>query len=399
VQGAVTSYLGLAMQATGIALIAALCAFLQRSIDRRCLRSWCVGWLCLATALFALLIMFRIRELTPILQPVYFFGEYAFAFLVIAGCREYASGTRLVRGDAGWAAPALLLAMTLPHVGRSFSQRFILQAAVMALLFAIAFWQLERARRGRPRTLPGVRIMAIALLLLTIDFFHYVPVISFAELYRVSLPSAYIGYASLYDLIFEVLLAFGMVTVVMEDVNRELQAANEELRVAHDAMQNLARVDPLTETLNRHAFYSLVEDARRHGATPPEGTVAIVDIDSLKPINDAYGHAAGDESIRAVATAIRSIVRAADLVIRWGGDEFLVILIGVPEDEATRRLDQIGEALRETTLRGMAKPVALSVSFGVASFGTERPLERAIEAADREMYRQKQAAKGRERPA
>jgi len=269
----------------------------------------------------------------------------------------------------------------------------------MALLFAIAFWQLERGRRGRPRTLPGVRIMAIALLLLTIDFFHYVPVISFAELYRVSLPSAYTGYASLYDLILEVLLAFGMVTVVMEDVNRELQAANEELRVAHDAMQSLARVDPLTETLNRHAFYSLVEDARRQGATPPEGTVAIVDIDSLKPINDAYGHAAGDESIRAVATAIRSIVRAADLVIRWGGDEFLVILIGVAEDEATRRLDQIGEALRGTTLRGMAKPVALSVSFGVASFGTERPLERAIEAADREMYRQKQTAKRRHQPA
>jgi predicted signal transduction protein with EAL and GGDEF domain len=100
-----------------------------------------------------------------------------------------------------------------------------------------------------------------------------------------------------------VLLAFGMVTVVMEDVNRELHAAIEELRVAHDAMENLARVDPLTETLNQHAFYSLVEDARRQGATPPEGTVAIVDIDSLKPINDAYGHAAGDESIRAVATA------------------------------------------------------------------------------------------------
>lgn len=63
----------------------------------------------------------------------------------------------------------------------------------------------------------------------------------------IALPSAYAGYTSLYDLILEALLAFGMVTVVMEDVNRELQAANEELRVAHDAMQNLARVDPLTE--------------------------------------------------------------------------------------------------------------------------------------------------------
>jgi diguanylate cyclase len=391
VPGDVTSHLGLAMQATGIALLAALCAFLERSIDRRDLRSWTAAWLCLAVALLALLVTFRIPPLTPLLQPVYFFGEYAFAFLLIAGCRENASGTRLGGADLGWAAPALLLAMALPHVGTSFSQRFVLQAAIMGLLFAVAFWQLERGRRARPRSLPGVRIMAVALLLLSLDFLHYVPVLTIAERWHVALPAAYAGYTSLYDLILEVLLAFGMVTVVMEEVNRELQAANEDLRVAHDAMRRLARVDPLTETLNRHAFYSLVEDARQQGATSPEGTVALVDVDGLKPINDAYGHAAGDDSIRSVARAIRSIVRADDLVIRWGGDEFLVILIGVPEEEATLRLDRVGEALRGVTLRGMPAPVALTVSFGVAAFGPERPLERAIEAADLAMYARKQA--------
>jgi diguanylate cyclase (GGDEF)-like protein len=107
------------------------------------------------------------------------------------------------------------------------------------------------------------------------------------------------------------------------------------------------------------------------------------------------GHAAGDASIRAVAKAIRSLVRPDDLVIRWGGDEFLVILISVPEEEAARRLDQLGDALRETPLPGAATPVALKVSFGVATFGAARPLERAIETADRAMYARKQRTKSR----
>jgi diguanylate cyclase (GGDEF)-like protein len=389
-----TSHLGLAIQAVGITLIAILCAFLARSVDRRYLRSWAVGWMCLATALFALFTSFRVPALAPVLEPVYFFGEYAFAFLLVAGCREYASGARLAASDAGWAAPALLLAMALPHVGTTFSTRFIVQAAIMACLFAAAFWQLERRRRLAGPGYPGLQIMSVALMALTLDFMQYVPVLSYAVRRNVALRAAYAGYTSLYDLIFEVTLAFGMVILVLKEVNRELLAANEELRKAHDRLQGQARVDPLTETLNRHAFYSLVEEARR-GGHAAGGTVALVDIDGLKPINDAWGHAAGDASIRAVAKAIRSLVRPDDLVIRWGGDEFLVILISVPEEEAALRLDRLGDALRETTLPGAATPVALTVSFGVAAFGPARPLERAIETADRAMYARKQRTKSR----
>jgi diguanylate cyclase len=387
-----TSHLGLAVQAVGIALIAALSAFLARSVDRRYLRSWAVGWTCLATALFALLVAFRAPALAPVLEPVYFFGEYAFGFLLVVGCREFASGRRLAASDAGWAAPALLLALALPHVGTTFSTRFVVQAAIMACLFAAAFWQLESRRRRAGPGYPGLQLMSVALLALTLDFMQYVPVLGYAVRRNVALRAAYAGFTSLYDLVFEVMLAFGMVILVLKEVNRELQAANEELRQAHDRLQDQAHVDPLTETLNRHAFYSMVEEAREGGRTA-EGTVALVDIDGLKPINDAWGHAAGDASIRAVAKGIRSLVRPDDLVIRWGGDEFLVILISVPEEEAARRLDRLGEALRGTSLPGVTTPVALTVSFGVAAFGPARPLERAIEAADHGMYTRKQRTK------
>ena len=104
--------------------------------------------------------------------------------------------------------------------------------------------------------------------------------------------------------------------------------------------------------LNRHAFYSLMGAARDEKKRPLGGTVAIIDIDNLKPLNDTFGHAAGDVAIRAVAKAVRSIIRAEDLLFRWGGDEFLVILPHVDYAEATERLEKLDNLLMRITCRG-----------------------------------------------
>ncbi len=84
-------------------------------------------------------------------------------------------------------------------------------------------------------------------------------------------------------------------------------------------------------------------------------------------------------------------MRADDLVFRWGGDEFLVVLFGVPEEETTRRLAGLNGMLAGQRLKGGDGPVDVMVSFGVAPFSGAMPLERAIEAADNRMYRAKQA--------
>jgi diguanylate cyclase len=116
-------------------------------------------------------------------------------------------------------------------------------------------------------------------------------------------------------------------------------------------------------------------------------------MDNLKPINDTLGHAAGDNAIRKVATAIRALIRADDLLFRWGGDEFLVILPGVSEGEVRTRLDRLNAMLADADLRTTARPVALSVSFGIAPFSALDGLEQAIEQADVEMYSRKQTRK------
>ena len=131
-------------------------------------------------------------------------------------------------------------------------------------------------------------------------------------------PLSYLQFTSVFDLLFEILLGFGTVMVLMESVRREVELANKKLTDARDKLELLVQMDPLTEALNRHAFHSLLRRPEAGQDTATSGSVAVIDIDNLKPINDTMGHTAGDKAIRAVARAMRSLVRADDMLFRWG---------------------------------------------------------------------------------
>jgi diguanylate cyclase (GGDEF)-like protein len=126
---------------------------------------------------------------------------------------------------------------------------------------------------------------------------------------------------------------------------------------------------------------------------PFAGCVAVLDIDNLKPINDTQGHSAGDRAIQLVANTLRSAIRPADFLFRWGGDEFLVLWVGpIPEDDAGERLQRLNEELgRNARARGEVYPHEPSVSFGLATFADVAGVNAAIQRADERMYAQKQA--------
>jgi diguanylate cyclase len=376
----------LLLQAIGILPLVGLSALLSRSIPRDYLRDFWRAWTSLAVALFSLYFSLRLPVLRPVLEPLYYLGEYVFAGFLIAGCRNLASGAREGRRRTWLLLPAAALAVALAHLHGRFAIRFVPQAAIMAVLLALALREVRHvppAGRGRI----GVLLLQVSLAALVLQFAHYVPVLLWSEWTRTPLPAAYADYTSLFDLFFETLLGFGTLIVVMEREHRELELANEQLRAAREKLEAMARVDPLTASLNRHAFYSMVEGHRTtEGAA---GCVAIVDLDALKPVNDTFGHAAGDAALRAVARAIRQLVRADDLVFRWGGDEFLVVLFGVSEEEARRRLDGLTAMLAAVPVPGSAEPLAVTASIGVSAFAAVAGLEKALEAADERMYRRK----------
>ena len=115
----------------------------------------------------------------------------------------------------------------------------------------------------------------------------------------------------------------------------------------------------------------------------------MIDTDNLKPINDTLGHAVGDATIRAVAHA----VRADDMLFRWGSDEFLLLMFGMPEAEARRRLETLNVTLAKTSLPYVNAPISISVSHGLVAFNAMMELEHAIEEAEEAMYKRKQVYK------
>lgn len=389
------SNVGLAIQCVGILLIALLSFFTMRSVGDASQKYWTAAWVCLALSLSSLLMAFRGVGPKEIFYPLYFLGEYAFCLLLIAGCRNYSTGARLDKRHAFALVPATATAFALPYVSTDFNDLFIAQASIMACFFAVAYVALGPARR-RDRLSLGVRVMSVALVLLAINFLHYVPVFGARESpWGIAFLARYLKYTSVVDLILEIMLGFGTVMVSLEGVRREVEAANRDLTEARDKLEMLVRVDPLTEALNRHAFHSLLskDGGEMDGASNVSGCVAVIDLDNLKPINDSLGHAAGDKAIRAVASAIRSIIRADDLLFRWGGDEFLVLLFGLPEHEARRRLDTLNARLAREANTWMPDASCLTVSHGLAGFDALAQLHDAIERADEAMYRSKQARK------
>ena len=174
---------------------------------------------------------------------------------------------------------------------------------------------------------------------------------------------------------------------------REVEKSNRELREARDKLELLAQMDPLTEALNRHAFHSLLRGPEG-GVELTSGSVAVIDIDNLKPINDTWGHSTGDKAIRVVARSMRSLIRADDMLFRWGGDEFLMLMFNLSEEETSRRMKKLNAIVEENCRKWPEMPVTVTVSHGVAGFDSLTQLGHAIELADQAMYAARNQMRG-----
>jgi diguanylate cyclase (GGDEF)-like protein len=379
---------GLAIQCVGIVLVTVLTFFMRYSINNGSLKYWTIAWACLAVALISLFVSFQVQN--NFFYSIYFLGEYVFGLMFLAGCRHFSTGRKLRKTDWFFLLAAVSIAAVLPSVSSDFNDLFIIQATILALLFAASVFALRPAVIGKEVS-QGLRVMRVALMLLTVDFLLYIPIFSARKgLWGIWAPAGYLKYTSIFDLILEILLGFGTVMVLMESVRREVEAANRQLMQAHDRLELLAQMDPLTEALNRHAFHSLLNRNDGDGQSDVTGCVAVIDVDNLKTINDSFGHHVGDKAIRAAARAVRSLIRADDMLFRWGGDEFLVLMFKLGENEAARRLQTLNGILKENVKQWTGELDAMMVSFGVAGFDSLSRLSDAIEAADRAMYSRRQ---------
>ena len=158
-----------------------------------------------------------------------------------------------------------------------------------------------------------------------------------------------------------------------------------EQRAAHDQkLKEELYKDPLTGAYNRRYYEEVVRKS-----IGPAG-IALMDVDDFKICNDTYGHHAGDVALKTVASAIQSCIRSSDLLIRYGGDEFLLVLPGIPGDFLQTKLEQICTAAQMASVPGYPH-FRVSLSIGGTIQSITDPVERIVRRADWLMYQ----AKGR----
>jgi diguanylate cyclase (GGDEF)-like protein len=173
----------------------------------------------------------------------------------------------------------------------------------------------------------------------------------------------------------------------LEQENRKLRAAMDEMHAHAARLQMLADSDTLTPLVNRRRFISEVERAlagvRRYGTCT---ALMFADVDGLKAINDAHGHAAGDAALIHVAQLLVANVRSTDLVARIAGDEFGLLLDHLSEEAARTKLNALAAAIATAPLRIGSEAVALAVSFGMTPLRATDSVETVIARADAAMY-------------
>jgi diguanylate cyclase (GGDEF)-like protein len=160
-------------------------------------------------------------------------------------------------------------------------------------------------------------------------------------------------------------------------------------------LERLSETDQLTGTLNRRGFLKLAERefqrARRSGLPL---TFVMVDIDHFKGVNDTYGHAAGDMVLAKVAEQCREHLRTIDVVARFGGEEFIILLTDMPLEAAHGVMERLLAAIavcRVTTIKG---DVSVTASFGLSVIDANKiDLETGIRLADEALYEAKNAGR------
>jgi diguanylate cyclase (GGDEF)-like protein len=210
-----------------------------------------------------------------------------------------------------------------------------------------------------------------------------------AMTYRPEWAGAYANALLAFNIVASIFIALGMHLLVFEDMTGEIRRTNLALAEANEQVKTLAITDPLTGCHNRRFFDEIERrEMQRHRRYGNPLTVIFVDINRFKDLNDRFGHDTGDNVLRTLGALLRRDVRQSDYVIRWGGDEFLLLLTCTVTEAAVKA----GELKAAFSVeRDAARlPPGTGLSIGVAEVEQSADtLASAIRLADTAMYRDK----------
>ena len=231
--------------------------------------------------------------------------------------------------------------------------------------------------------------------LLSSSFFFWAverAVFGWAQLYygTAGMPKPY-AYGQFFEMFLEMTVGVGIIILLFEASQDELQREMARLVESDTQVKEMGIRDRLTGLYNRHYFNDVIRRelarSRRHGVAI---SVLLIDVDRFKQINDVRGHQIGDEVLQFVANFLTACVRESDLVFRWGGDEFLVLLTQADEASAAQKAEELSRSLPHIPGAEHLQP---TLSVGWATHRPKAEFPRTLAEADARMYERKLSRK------
>jgi diguanylate cyclase (GGDEF)-like protein len=188
----------------------------------------------------------------------------------------------------------------------------------------------------------------------------------------------------------------GLLTVRLHRMRDRLRRQKLELEAALAHIHRLATHDELTGLVNRRHMQELLESERlRIARTEQDWCVALLDLDHFKAVNDAHGHAVGDEVLRALSRHAHTLIRRTDVLARWGGEEFVLLLPNTPIAMATVSLERLREHFHATPVVVHEIRLSLSFSAGLTEHRRGETVAQTLERADKLCYQAKTLGRNR----
>lgn len=396
--------IGVAMQFVTTLLLVLLFLLLRSQAQRRgYFVYWGWGWGLLALGLAALFVQFffiggpfnfsgNFKEAEHALSGIYQFCKLGFLAALLAGTLDFTHGARTRRILRVGLAVALIYTLASMWATESLARTLVWQIPFTAGIYFTCAYLLLALPPSR-RSL-GSRVTGCFFAIFGIVWLSYAVVFQPALITPMLDIGAWLEQAAYYnayiDLLLQMLVAFGMILILLEDAKRETEAAHAELAVAHQELKAESLRDSLTRALNRRAYN---EGAGLEAARSGFGAAVVFDLDNLKDINDAHGHRAGDALLQYFVEILRPRLRPTDKLFRFGGDEFLLVMPRArPEEVLTRLRDFMDEVPPMAWEPGEAQ-IPLEVSMGASAFQSGEQLDAAVTQADRKMYDEKRQHK------
>jgi len=374
------------VQLTSLVIVTLFFWALARRLKLAEVRFWALAWTCNLAALAVTLLFWYLQDprLFGFVRVSYTAAKTAFVILLIQGAWALKRpGQRLFPLTPTLVAIAVYATLMGVFVG-TVNRLGVLQHSAMALLLLASGILLLKAPResGMAWLVAGFIARGLLAAIEATAYGSQLLPAGALSPEQQSQAAIFLSAHSSFDSGAEWLLSLGSVLALSERAQRELRRINSELLSAQDNLRRLVDRDPLTALANRRALPEVFRAVQPQGAT-----LLFFDLDGFKQINDLHGHQVGDDHLKRFATALGESFRPGDAIIRYAGDEFLVVASGLERSALDGRVEHLRERLKFE--HGVAGRIKFSV--GLAELPPGGQPDAALAADDEAMYRAKTA--------